>query len=253
MENIFVTSTFNEKIVVESKYLNSSLDSTILNILKDRFENRCFKTYGYIKENSIEIIKRDCGIVNKGDFSGNINYNIVFKADVCNPVIDNVIEGTVKQLSKIGPLISYDDIPINIFIYNELEEDKKTLSNIKVNDTIRVKVIGKNIDLVDNKIIVISKLAKDEKFKKLKIEKQKIKNKKQDSDFIESDSNFDFTDSSNLGEEEEKGEVAEDTSFDIVEEEGLKTQNELSEKEGVGEYEAESNLEFNEEDEFDYS
>lgn len=255
MDNIFVETTLNTKFKLNSRHLNRNLNNTLLNKLKDKYEKKCLPSYGYIKENSIEIIKRDIGTISKGDLNGDIIYNIYFKAIICNPVNGNIISAKVEDISKLGLLLKYEnDLPIDIIVPREIHEDKSVFENIKIDDIISISVLGKKFDSYS--ITIVGKIVDKTKikYKELEIKQKNIKNKKQDTDFLENiNTDNNQPTPSELGEEEEKGVIAEDTSFDLMEEEGLDEQEMLQEVDEIGEDEEETNVEFNEDDEFDYT
>ena len=182
MDNIFIETTVNDNITVKPKYLNKNLNTTILKMLKDKYEGKCFINYGYFKKNSIEILNRNLGYINRRNLIGNIIYSVNFKATICNPVEGNIIECQVKNINKLGLASSIDDILMDIIVPKDLHEDLSVFENIKVDDMIKIKVIGKNIS--ENNLIVLGKIATEEEYKELKINKKTIKHKKQDSDFI---------------------------------------------------------------------
>ena len=86
-KNLFNPFIFSHKISIKINELNnikSILD--LLNIKVKDLENKCFE-YGYIKENSIEILNYSQGYLNPVIFVPFIEYKITCKADIFIPNI----------------------------------------------------------------------------------------------------------------------------------------------------------------------
>ena len=62
---------FNTTIILTPNELNKNFESTILTKIKATLENSCSK-HGYIKKDSIKIIKRTPGYIKESHFNGNI-------------------------------------------------------------------------------------------------------------------------------------------------------------------------------------
>ena len=154
-ENIFFNCVLKKKIIVESKYLNENINEYILNKLKNKVESLCIDE-GYVKKDSIVILKKSIGKLYGSKFTGDISYEIAYTADVCNPVVGNIINCKVKFLNKLG--ILGNNGPITIIIGKQFHLDNQKFKNIKENDTIKVEVIAKKFSLNDKEIKVVAKL-----------------------------------------------------------------------------------------------
>ena len=75
MDTLFIKSIIKKSLAVEAKHINNNLDMHILEKIKNLYEGRCLK-YGYIKPNSIQIIKRSFGNILTSHFNGSVLYNI---------------------------------------------------------------------------------------------------------------------------------------------------------------------------------
>jgi DNA-directed RNA polymerase subunit E'/Rpb7 len=163
MDDIFIKSTINKSLSIEPKYINNQINDYILKRLKENFEGKCLK-YGYIKPNSIKIIKRSIGNVLASHFNGNILYNIVFSVDVCNPLEGAIIDIQVKNINKMGVLADVsdeEDSPLNILLARQHHIDNETFSNLKIGEAIQCKIIGKRFEYGDNQISVIAVLHQE--------------------------------------------------------------------------------------------
>jgi len=162
MDDLFIKTTINKSLSIEPRYINNQINDYILKQLKDKFEGKCLK-YGYIKTNSIKIIKRSIGQVLSSHFNGNILYNIEFSVDVCNPLEGAIIDVEVKNINKMGILADSSDkeSPLNILLARQHHIDNETFTNLKIGEAIQCKIIGKRFEYGDNQISVIATLYED--------------------------------------------------------------------------------------------
>jgi len=162
MNDLFIKTTINKSLSIEPKYINNQINDYILTNLKQKFEGKCLK-YGYIKPNSIKIIKRSIGNVLSSHFNGNILYNIVFSVDICNPLEGAIIDVQVKNINKMGILAdtSEKESPLNILLARQHHIDNETFSNLKIGEAIQCKIIGKRFEYGDNQISVIATLYEE--------------------------------------------------------------------------------------------
>ncbi len=156
-ENIYFETLIDKKVVVEPRYLTANNDDYILGKLKKRYEGKCLKE-GHVKEESIEIVVKGIGILEGSHFTGDITYNIRFRALVCKPVIGNLLEFEVKVINQVGPRGILG--PIQITVPRELhdEMEMKAMSKVKVGDMIRVRVITTHYTPNSANIRVVAKM-----------------------------------------------------------------------------------------------
>jgi len=155
MDNIYFNCVLTKKIIVASKFLNENIDEYIENYLKSKVEGLCIDE-GYIKNDSIKILKKSIGMLLGSKFTGDITYDIAYTADICNPVIGNLIDCKVKFINKLG--ILGNNGPITIIVGKQFHINDDDINNIKENDIVKVEVIAKKFSLNDTEIKVIAKL-----------------------------------------------------------------------------------------------
>ena len=160
MDNIYFNCVLLKKIVVQSKYLNENIDGYINSYIKSKIENHCVHE-GFVKEDSIKIIKKSAGLLTGSQFNGDITYEIAYNAQVCNPVVGNVIDCKVKFVNKLGLL--GNNGPITIIVGKQFHSNNYELNKISENDIIKVEVIAKKFSLNDKEIKVIAKLWDNKK------------------------------------------------------------------------------------------
>ena len=160
MENLFVHTVINRSVSVEPKYITNSLNDVILKKLKEQYEEICSKD-GYIKKNSIKILKRSLGKILASQFNGNVLYNVQFSAEICNPLEGAVIKAQVSNINKMGVLANvsnYVDSPLNIILARQHHIDNEKFATLTVGTDIDIKIIGKRFEHGDSHISIIAVL-----------------------------------------------------------------------------------------------
>lgn len=141
----------------------SEICNNISEILKERIRNEIEGTCvneGYIKKDSVKIVKRSIGKIMNMQFNGNIIYNIIYTASVCNPREGMVIKCVIENINKMGIMayVKDDNSPLNILLAKQHHQDNEYFTKLKENDEIYVSVIGKRFEFGDKKISIIAKL-----------------------------------------------------------------------------------------------
>lgn len=157
MEQLFHPITINKSIILEAKYINNKLDDFILKKVKDEIEGRCIKD-GYVKPNSVKILKRSLGSTQQSHFTGTILYHLLLSIEICNPLQGAVIEAQVVNTSKMGILagVPYEEVsPLNILLAREHHIDNQDFLNLKQKDLIKIKIIGRRFEQGENHISII--------------------------------------------------------------------------------------------------
>ena len=223
MTELFIPIKFKTNVILKPNEINQEFDDIILKKLKSIYENVCSK-YGYIKNNSIKILKRSIGVIKTQHFNGNICFDVVCIAEICNPIQGSIIKCKVKAKNSLGLLAEgyYDKIPILEIIVPKISagiQSEVTLDSIAIGQEIKIEVCGKKYQLFDKHISIIGKAIKD------KAEFIKTAVVDVDDEFIKDDGVVD--DDIELFEDDEGNEEVEDEGN----EETKKTTNEDDEEE----------------------
>ena len=165
MTELFIPIKFKTNVVLKPSEMDSDFETTILKKLKTLYENVCSK-YGYIKNNSIKIIKRSIGIIKSQHFNGNVCFDVVCTAEICNPIQGSVIKCKVKAKNSLGLLAEgyYDKIPILEIIIPKISagiQSEVNLDTINIGQEIKIEVCGKKYQLFDKHISIIGKAIKN--------------------------------------------------------------------------------------------
>lgn len=169
MTSYYSNEILTEKIQIDFSEINTKdINTKIYTLLKNKIENKCYKS-GYIIQNSIKIINKTLGKIVNYDSTSMIEYNIRFSVKIIKPTIDDIIECYISEKNKLGILayIKYKDIiengknngisesPLLIIIPMESINDID-----KYNDNMKIKVVVKAIRIKfdANKIQVIGNI-----------------------------------------------------------------------------------------------
>ena len=160
--NTYFSNTITTKINIPPKSLNKDINKSILKHLRKELEGKCIKD-GYIKKNSISIVNKGLGKIEKGQFTGNIIYDIEYVAEVCNPSEGQILQCKVISINKIGVIAIVSDEenqPIKILLPKYTHRENNIFKDIKEGDMIETEVIGKRFELNSPFISVVGKLLK---------------------------------------------------------------------------------------------
>jgi hypothetical protein len=141
---------------------NSTIDDAILEKIQAKYENKITK-YGYIKENSIEIIKRSPGTAMKEHFNSSFQFKAVCYALICNPSIDTVLEAKIVSSNNAGFKAEVrddndtDKVIIDIIIPRLTSGIKHEydIEDLSIGSDVSVKICRKRYHYNDNKIVII--------------------------------------------------------------------------------------------------
>ena len=184
--NIFIPIKFTTSIQLNSKELNKNFEETINKKLKNNLENICSK-YGFIKKDSIKIIKRSIGYFKEQHFNGGVAFNLQCIAEICNPSQDSIIKCRVKAKNSLGLLAEgiYDNTAILEVIVPKISSGIKSeidIDSIEIGDEINIQVCGKKFMLYDTHISIIGRAIKDENEKIIIEEAEEEDNEEDDTD-----------------------------------------------------------------------
>jgi len=165
MSKLFMPIKFNTTIILTPNELNKHFENSIITKIKATLENSCSK-HGYIKKDSIKIIKRSPGYIKESHFNGNIAYDLNCIAEICNPAQDSIVKCIVKAKNNLGLLAidKYEDMAILEVIIPKITSgilSDVNIDNIGIGDEINVIVCGKKFTLYDKMISIIGRIIKD--------------------------------------------------------------------------------------------
>lgn len=160
--NIFIPTKIKTNIQILPKDLTNNISQVVYDKLINKFEGKC-SSYGYIKNNSIKILKRNYGEFIKEHFNGAISVTVLFSCLICNPAQHNYLTCKVVSLNNMGIKAEFKDENDDIIIEALIPRltagitSEINLDNIKEGDLINIEVCGKRLNINDTKIDIIGR------------------------------------------------------------------------------------------------
>lgn len=217
MDNIFYRVLLRDDIKIEPKHLTRDYRQFILQKLRKQNEGVCTK-HGYIRENSIELYKVAAGAVDKVGLNGYVVFDVHYYAEVCNPLLGNVVKAKVVNVNKFGILAEVAPI-LEIIVaknsVNILSDNTIDLETIRPGDIIQVEIMGKKFELNDRKISIVGRVVSQPK--PMSSPKPKVIPKDEEDEELDKFDLEDDTDESESDEEKETDDEEEEEEEDVDE------------------------------------
>lgn len=228
--DLFIPIKFTTNVQLKPNEIGHNIDDIIFSKIKNNLENMCSK-HGYIKKDSIKIIKRSMGEMKIQHFNGNFNYDVSCIAEICNPAQGSVIKCQVKAKNSLGLMAEgyYNNIPILQVIVPKISagiQSEVNIDTINIGDTINIEVCGKKFQLYDKHISIIGRVIKDkeEHIENVIVEEGEDDAKSEDNDVIENfaevyDEENDGATMTEVDDEEELEEEEEELEEELIDDE----------------------------------
>lgn len=161
--DIFTELVLKDKVNLRPSDLDGDYKNYIFHLLRSRYEGQCSR-HGYIRKSSIKIRKIGMGYVQMVSLNGDVMFHVEFSADICLPIVGNIVKGTVKNMNKFGILcdVSRDNVVVMeaIIAKNSIEiKSEINLDELKIGDVVNIEVLGRKFQLRDKKISVIGRVV----------------------------------------------------------------------------------------------
>ena len=162
MDDLFISTKIKSSLSIEPKDLNSNLDKKIIKKIRLDIEGKCIKN-GYVRKNSVKLIKRSLGQSLTSHFNGTVIFHIEYLVDLCNPLEGASIECIVINSNKMGILaeIMGGDSPLNILLAKQHHIDNAEFEDLRDRDIINIRVLGKRYEYGDSHITIIGLLESE--------------------------------------------------------------------------------------------
>ena len=157
---MFKLSVIKHKVIMDPSELKKSdidINAVLLDNIKSKICDICIQG-GYVKKDSIEIIRRTIGVMETQFLNGMLVYNLQLKAELCSPQKGDIItECKVIGRNRMGIMAKKG--PLEIVLASVHHKDKlERFNEIKPGNTIPIEVIGVRFELYDDTISIIGKL-----------------------------------------------------------------------------------------------
>jgi len=147
---------FEEKVSLSPNDMNTeilSFDDILLRKMRKQIEGKCTK-HGFLIPNSLKMLSRSYGYMEKGTFTADSMYYIKAQGRVYNPPNGTVVEGVVMRKSKAGLYIIIEQA-VHVMVVRDLHIGNKEFDAVELGDTIRVEIKKSRFQINDPHILSI--------------------------------------------------------------------------------------------------
>ena len=160
---VYMNSMLSKKIVLKITEVGKNVKENLKRKIIHSIEGKCIME-GFVKPNTIDIISYSAGLI-KDD---HIEFQIVYKCLICNPIKDFEVECFVNNVTKAGIHAvvkdNEDNIPITVFVARDHHITNPAFESVEEKNTILVKIIGTRFELNDTTITAIASLLDKKRF-----------------------------------------------------------------------------------------
>ena len=153
---IFHPSTIQVKVSLNAQEMTKDIDAVLTRKIKSIVGDKCYKQ-GYIKKESVRIIKRSLGSIVSSHFSGNLIYNVVAEVSICSLHVNDIVECQVIGKNKMGILARNG--PLIVALSKLHHETVEEFEKVEKNDSIKVQVLCSKFELHDVEISVVGRMV----------------------------------------------------------------------------------------------
>jgi DNA-directed RNA polymerase subunit E'/Rpb7 len=155
------TAVFEEAVSLTPKDLRSSiksLDTVLEGKLRSRLEGKCSR-HGFVVQDSLRLLSRSMGTIDKGRFTGNILFHIQAEGKVLNPSDKTIIDGEVIRKNKMGLYLNYKDA-IRVIVPRDANIGRDDFENVEMGETITVEIKKSRFQVNDPYILSVGLFIK---------------------------------------------------------------------------------------------
>ena len=154
---VYIMSMLSKRVVLKITEIGKNIKQNLERKIKYSIEGKCI-TEGFIRPKTVELVSHSCGLI-KDD---HIEFHVIYRCLVCNPIKDVEVECKVKNITKAGIHAEVrddeDNVPITIFVARDHNYANHLFDNVEVDTIIRTKIIGVRFELNDPSITAIAQL-----------------------------------------------------------------------------------------------
>jgi DNA-directed RNA polymerase subunit E'/Rpb7 len=150
------TAVFEEQVPLTPKDMRqeiTSIDAILGQKLQAKLEGRCSRN-GFVLPNSVKILSRSMGMVEKGRFTGNLLFHVQAEAQVLNPPDGLVVTGEVIRKNKMGIYVNFMDA-IRIIVPRDLNIGNDEFENVEVGESVKVEIKKSRFQVNDEYILSV--------------------------------------------------------------------------------------------------
>ena len=154
---VYIMSMLSKRVVLKITEIGKNIKQNLERKIKYGIEGKCI-TEGFIRPKTVELVSYSCGLIQ----DDHIEFHVIYRCLVCNPIKDVEVECKVKNITKAGIHAEVrddeDNVPITIFVARDHNYANHVFDNVEVDTIIRTKIIGVRFELNDPSITAIAQL-----------------------------------------------------------------------------------------------
>lgn len=150
------TALFEEKVPLTPRDFSKDavdINNILRKKLSAKLDGRC-SLHGWVKPNSIQVIGRSVGYVEKGRFTGDVVFHVQAEGRVINPPSGILITGEVIRKNKMGMYVTYDDA-IRIILPRDLHIGNEEYDSVEIGERVRVEIKKSRFQVNDENILSV--------------------------------------------------------------------------------------------------
>jgi ribA/ribD-fused uncharacterized protein len=132
----------------------SSIDEVIEKKIKESYEGKCSRS-GYVLPNSVKLLSRSVGMIEKGRFTGDILFYAEATCKVYQPPEGIILAGRVTHKNRMGIYVDYNDHAIRIMVPRDLHIGNEEFDKVEVGDLVKVEIKKSRYQVNDVSILSV--------------------------------------------------------------------------------------------------
>ncbi len=131
-----------------------SIDQLIEKKIKEAYEGKCSRS-GYVLPNSVKLLSRSVGMIEKGRFTGDILFYAEATCQVYQPPEGVILAGRVTHKNRMGIYVDYNDHAIRIMVPRDLHIGNEEFDKVEVGDFVKVEIKKSRYQVNDVSILSV--------------------------------------------------------------------------------------------------
>lgn len=131
-----------------------SIDDVIEKKIKESYEGKCSRS-GYVLPNSVKLLSRSVGMIEKGRFTGDILFYAEATCKVYQPPEGVILGGRVTHKNRMGIYVDYNDHAIRIMVPRDLHIGNEEFDKVEVGDLVKVEIKKSRYQVNDVSILSV--------------------------------------------------------------------------------------------------
>jgi len=159
-QELYITTARKTRVQLTPRQLNKYLDQNIKREIEHKYAGKFF-SYGYVRPGTIKVLPRTVGNKNgSSDFSGNMNYDVIFQCETFLPQVGEELIARVKSINRVGILAKSENNKVIVLLTkdNDIQTSPELFDEARLNNRVRIKILSHKIDSQAGSIFVVGDL-----------------------------------------------------------------------------------------------